>query len=203
MDSTHEDKELLAIKQIIGALDSLESEEKKRVLDYVFNRMGLKNIRIDTQYDNNLPKVAPSSENDSVNEENIETKSGLIDIRSLKEEKKPKSAIQMAVIVAYYLADVAPVTERKQYINSSDITKYFKQANFELPNAEPIYTLNNAKSAGYLESAGETGTFKLNPVGYNLVVHKMPQNGIVEKRVLNKQIKNKPQKKDLRKNKAK
>jgi len=34
-------------------------------------------------------------------------------------------------------------------------------------------TLVHAKNAGYLDSSGP-GSYKLNPVGYNLVAHAMP-----------------------------
>ena len=48
------------------------------------------------------------------------------DIRSLKEEKDPGSAKQMACLVAYYLQEAAPEGERKVAISSQDIDKYFE-----------------------------------------------------------------------------
>ncbi len=94
----------------------------------------------------------------------------LIDIKTLKEEKKPSSAIEMAALIAYYLSELAP--ERKQFVEPADMEKYFKQAGFPLPRA-PEVILPNAKNAGYFEVV-ERGKYKLNPVGYNLVVHKLP-----------------------------
>jgi hypothetical protein len=47
----------------------------------------------------------------------------------------------------------------------------FKSAVFKLP-ADASFTLVNAKNAGYLDSIGG-GQYKLNPVGYNLVAHRM------------------------------
>ena len=44
-------------------------------------------------------------------------------------------------------------------------------AGFRLP-ADASFTLVNAKNAGYLDTAG-SGQYTLNPVGYNLVVHRM------------------------------
>ncbi|MGK2932078.1 MAG: hypothetical protein ACSLFD_04830, partial [Solirubrobacterales bacterium] len=35
-------------------------------------------------------------------------------------------------------------------------------------------TLPNATQAGYFDATGETGKYRLNPVGYNLVVHGLP-----------------------------
>ena len=79
----------------------------------------------------------------------------------------------MAAVVAYYLSELAPPEERKSSVNVQDITKYFKQANFPLPKAIKDM-LSHARDAGYLDSAGEVGQYKLNPVGYNLVVHNLP-----------------------------
>ncbi|MFH0776249.1 MAG: hypothetical protein V1936_01395 [Patescibacteria group bacterium] len=96
----------------------------------------------------------------------------VIDIKTLREEKNPSTANQMALIVAYYLSEKAGAGEKKDSINADDIEKYFKQASFTLPR-KAKYTLVNAKNAGYLEALGG-GEYKLNPVGYNLVVHKLP-----------------------------
>lgn len=95
-----------------------------------------------------------------------------VDIRSLKAEKKPHSATEMACLVAYYLQELSPKNDRKQKISVQDVDKYFKQANFKLPKRLD-QLLVNAKASGYFESAGR-GEYKLNAVGYNLVVHGLP-----------------------------
>lgn len=95
-----------------------------------------------------------------------------MDIRSLKVEKSPDSAKQMACLVAYYLQELAPKDDRKQTISTQDIEKYFKQAGFKLPKRLK-QVLVDAKASGYFESAGRGG-YKLNAVGYNLVVHGLP-----------------------------
>jgi hypothetical protein len=106
-------------------------------------------------------------------------------IRDLKEEKNPDQANQMAALVAFYLSEVADAGERKDLIDSSDIVKYFKQASFKLPKVVR-QTLPNAASAGYLDAVGN-GLFKLNPVGYNLVVHGLPRGqNVVQRRVRRK-----------------
>jgi hypothetical protein len=96
----------------------------------------------------------------------------MMDIRTLKETKQPKSANEMAALVAFYLSEVASPVERKQEIDKTDIERYFKLANFKL-TAKAGQTLVNAKVAGYLDAGGGVGQYKLNPVGYNLVVHRM------------------------------
>jgi len=78
----------------------------------------------------------------------------------------------MAALVAYYLSELAPPPNRKGEITAEDIKKYFKQASFRLPGSSRM-TLVNAKNAGYLDSSAP-GSYKLNPVGYNLVAHAMP-----------------------------
>jgi hypothetical protein len=101
-----------------------------------------------------------------------------LSIRDLKDEKKPASSNQMAALVAYYLSEIAPEAERKDTINASDLEKYFKQAGFKLPKVIS-QALPNAAAAAYLDAAGN-GLYKLNPVGYNLVVHGLPRaNGQV------------------------
>src|SRR3972149_1179536 len=54
-----------------------------------------------------------------------------------------------------------------------DVTRLFKHAGFPLPGT-PKMTLVHAKNAGYLDPGSERGTYVLNPVGYNLVAHKLP-----------------------------
>jgi hypothetical protein len=95
-----------------------------------------------------------------------------IDIRTLKDQKQPNSARQMACLVAYYLQDEAPASERKPQISTVDLEKYFKQAGYKLPE-KLEQVLADAKRGGYFESSGR-GEYKLTRVGYNLVTHSMP-----------------------------
>lgn len=79
----------------------------------------------------------------------------------------------MVALVAYYLEHLAQPPERREFITGHDIQPYFKQAGFRFPEAPPAVTLGHAKNAGYL-NALDRGRFRLNPVGYNLVEHKLP-----------------------------
>jgi hypothetical protein len=96
-----------------------------------------------------------------------------LDIRALKEQKKPTTAQEMACLVAHYLQTTAPQAERKDAIGTSDIDRYFRQADFPLPKGIG-QLLPDAKAAGYFDSAGR-GAYRLNAVGHNLVVHRMPR----------------------------
>jgi hypothetical protein len=162
------DKELRAIKTVIESLQPLDPEGRARVLEYVFKRLAIP-----------LEKLASKSDEPTGRNQGPQPitsgPSSLADVRALKEAKQPRSANQMAALVAYYLSDLAQPNERKEAIGTADITKYFKQASFKLPE-KPDATLHNAKNAGYFDSAGE-GLYKLNPVGYNLVVHSLPSAG--------------------------
>lgn len=98
------------------------------------------------------------------------------DIRTLKEEKNPKSNIEMVAVMAYYLNEVAPPHERKESVSAGDIETYFKQAYYKIPKV-PTQTLVDAKNAGYFESPSH-GQYRLNPVGHNLVVHSLPRSSV-------------------------
>jgi hypothetical protein len=101
--------------------------------------------------------------------------SRVVDIKSLKEEKEPSSASEMAALVAFYLTEHAPQAERRSEVSVEDVLKYFKQAGFRLPKAQTML-LTNAKNAGYFDSLG-SGKYRLNPVGYNLAAHNLPRKG--------------------------
>ncbi len=147
---------------ILDALKGLEGESIQRVLDYVMGRLSLNRPTRPS-----LSSTAPSSVPGDV------AKTRQASIRDLKEEKQPESSNQMAALVAYYLSELAPGGERKDEISAADLEKYFKQAAFRLPISLRM-TLPNAAAAGYFDSAG-TGRYRLNPVGYNLVVHGLPR----------------------------
>jgi hypothetical protein len=76
--------------------------------------------------------------------------------------------------MAYYLAHIAPTDQRRDHITPDDIKRYFPQAGYELPTGPPGQTLLNAKNGGYLEQVA-TGQYRLNPVGHNLVTHRLPR----------------------------
>ena len=54
-------------------------------------------------------------------------------IKDLKEKKDPHSASEMAAIVGYFLANLAPQKDRKDKITTKEIDTYFKIAEFPLP----------------------------------------------------------------------
>lgn len=169
MPTSSDDAEIHAIQAIVSSLEPLDPDARSRVLAYAFARLGLDSApalasRAPTPGEPvALPPDAPPQP--------VCTQ----DIRTLHDEKQPRSANEMAAVVAYYLAEVAPTDERKEYVTTSDVQKYFKQAKHPLPRV-PGQTLKNAAAAGYLDSAG-SGRYRLNPVGHNLVAHSLPREG--------------------------
>ena len=155
------DQEVEAIRTISSALQPLDDSGKQRVIEYVVKRFALQPAK--------PPTIAKSAQ-DFLAESSF---SEVTDIRQLKDLKKPKTALEMAALVAYFLSDLAPQNERKATVTTKDMETYFKIAGYRLPTALQ-QLLGNAKSAGYFDLVG-TGEYKLNAVGYNLVVHNLPR----------------------------
>jgi hypothetical protein len=173
MAVTSLDKEISAIKTIVEVLEPLDSHVRNVVIDYVFKRLNIQYSGINIR--DFESKIVESSKPKKEDHDDSMSKFSKkhIHIRELKEDKKPKSAIEMAVLVAYYVSEVAADSEKKETIVSADLTKYFRMAGFKLPGSVE-FTLQNAKKAGYLDSKGR-GEYRLNAVGYNLIEHNLPR----------------------------
>lgn len=98
------------------------------------------------------------------------SRSSPADIRSFFKEKQPSSDVEAAAVTAYFYQYLADEGSRLQSIDSKTLQDAFRLAKRPLP-AKTIFTLQNARNAGYLDSTGEAGQFRLNSVGYNLVEH--------------------------------
>jgi len=160
-----------AIDQVLAALESFDEKGKKTILSTVCAHLGV-------DLGGPAPVItAPALVSGKVSDHPILKAHGgrpsvPVDIRSLKKQKQPKSAIQMACLVAYYLNELAADGEKKPTVKIEDMDKYFKQGGHKLPkNIKQL--LVDAKAAGYFDSAGR-GEYKLNAVGHNLVAHAMP-----------------------------
>lgn len=175
MAETTIEQELKAIKTIAEALQPLDVEARRRALSYAMQHLNLSAPFTPSVRPTEQPAQVEALANRSVAAGQSFAQSGrVVDIRSLKEQKKPTSDIEMATLVAYYLRHEAPEDEQKAEVGAEDLEKYFVQAGYPLP-AEKKYTLQNAKKAGYVENASR-GKYKLNSVGHNLIVHGLPRS---------------------------
>jgi hypothetical protein len=161
--------ELGAIKAVADALEPLDEFARRHVIVYVVEALG-----IEFSTSNSKPTVEPKLVTEPLVSNMLAPGEGpeRLDIRSLREQKQPRSANEMAALVAYYLSELVSPDEQRQVVTSPDIEKYFKQANYRLPG-RVSQTLPDAARAGYFDLISR-GQYKLNPVGYNLVAHGMP-----------------------------
>jgi hypothetical protein len=165
------DKEIEAIKVVLSTLESLDDIVRKNVLEYVLKRIN---------FDMSVFGIGPVNPNitqppitDIPNNTSNDT-GGEIHLKAFKESKGPKSAIEMAVVIGYYLQNLAAKEHRKETISVADLTTWFKIADYPLPSGDMRFVLVNAKNSGYLDSVGN-GDYKINAVGYNLVKHSLPR----------------------------
>lgn len=157
MEPEQTSAELDAFNKSVQALRELSPDARRRVINAVLTFLGSGGLA------DPGPPVPPSTT----------TPSTPMDIRTLKEQKNPGSAIEMATLVAFYLRNCAEERERKERIGTPDVERYFNQAAFPLP-ARPEMTLFHAKNSGYLEALGD-GIYRLTPVGHNLIMHTLPR----------------------------
>lgn len=161
---TAKDKELAAISSIIDLLKPLDATERSRVLEYVLKRLDMGAVQA---VSTDVPEIGSTSGRAIAGP-------FITDVRSLAAEKQPRSANEMVALIAYYLSELAPENERSDTVNVNTIKRYFKMAAFPMPRV-PKNALTNAAQAGYLENVSR-GEYRLNPVGYNLIVHGLPRS---------------------------
>lgn len=167
---TERDAEIAALEATITALRPLDDEARARVLEYTLRRLGMHELPATA-----LASTPVASELPDSPVSRAPALVGVVDIRTLREQKNPGSANEMAALVAYYLAELAPESERKETVTAADVERLFKQANYRLPSRIAM-ALPNAAAAGYFDKAG-SGGWKLNPVGHNLVTQTLPRPG--------------------------
>lgn len=172
MAEVERDQEIAAIEALVTALEPLSDDARARVLDYTLKRLGMREVPASPA----LAQPHSADETpDSPTPSPAQPGRAVVDIRTLRDEKAPQSANEMAAVAAYYLAEAAPYEERKDTITSADLERLFKQASYPLPS-RITNTLPNAASAGYFDTAGR-GAYRLNPVGHNLVTQTLPRSG--------------------------
>lgn len=177
--SDDDDGEVKAISLLLQALKPLDANARARVLDFVFKKLDVKPM-----VPANLGPEKPLGDAEMLTPQHPAAtahRTDTSDIRTLAREKNPSTQNERVALVAYYLDQVAPENEAKDFITSDDVKSYFIQAGFELPTALSM-ALNHAKNAGYLNALG-SGKFRLNAVGHNLIAHKLPTENTEARKV--------------------
>lgn len=166
MSDQKEDQEFQSVSAIAKALRPLADEARERVLSAALALLGIAQ---------RAPAATGNESQDELADGPPSDRPAIPDIRSLRDNKAPKSDIEMAVLVAYYLQYVVPTNERRDTITAEDIEEYFRQADHPLPSRGGRDVLPNAKRAGYFDLAAP-GSYRLNPVGHNLAAHGLPRS---------------------------
>lgn len=158
-----------AIDEILAALKPLDDVSRRTALRAACDQLGISLRALSQEAHVAPPDTRPAQTlADAASAQPPET-----DIRSLAQVKAPSTTNERTALVAYYLAEMAPLADRKKTIDKEDLRAYFIQAGFPLPR-RPEQALVNARHAGYLDPAGG-GKYRLNAVGHNLIAHNLPR----------------------------
>jgi hypothetical protein len=167
MSEQSEDDVVQAISKLMSVLKALDQDARIHVLEFVIKRLG-----VSLTIGSSSPLQMPVSTDLALSTASAPISAGAVDIRSFAREKAPRNITEKVIVVAYYLAHLAPPQDRRDYIVPDDIRTYFPQTKFELPTTPPATTLANVKKAGYF-TVIKRGRYQLNVVGRNLVAHKL------------------------------
>lgn len=167
--------DLGAVRILVETLTNFDEAEQSRVIRWACEKLGNKS------YTNASQKVSLQTEVFSTQEAQsfdgpqtvIAPQQTVKDIKTFIDEKDPQNDKQLAAVVAYYHAFEAPLNSRKTSINSDDIVEACRLAQRQRPT-RAIQTLVNAAHTGFLDKAEESGAYKLNAVGENLVAMTLP-----------------------------
>lgn len=155
-----------AAKIIAETLAGLDRPQQERALRFASEALGLK-----------IPELsAPAASSTEVPPVLYSAREAtkVTDIKQFTEAKAPQSDQQFAAVAAYYYQFEAPAQSRRDTINAELLGEAARLATRRRPSR---HALNNAKRAGYLDSAGH-GDFRLNTVGENLVAITLPGKAV-------------------------
>jgi hypothetical protein len=93
MPQANADAEIKALQVLIEALEPLDDDARSRVLEYTLRRLGMRDLSTSA-----AASVAATPE--PTGEPVAQGAMQVADIRSLREAKQPKSAVEMATLVA-------------------------------------------------------------------------------------------------------
>ena len=163
--------DLEAVRILTETLEPFEKKDRERIVRWALEKLGTP-VSTLKEISPPLPSSPPPSDNSQ--ETPIQPERGKTDIKSFVNSKNPGSAVQLAAVVAYYYHFEAPPELRKESINKEDLVVATREAG-RRRQQRPEQVLVNAYHAGFLERTGESGQYKLNPVGENLVAMTLPE----------------------------
>jgi hypothetical protein len=164
--------DLEAVRAVADALDGFDANAQERIIRWAREKIGLSVAP-------SLPPPFSLPPSPNVSDAVLAASSGK-DLKSFVAEKNPKSDIQFAATIAYFHRFEAPLTERKDEIDSKDLQDACRLAGRKRLKL-PGQTLRNAVNLGLLDKSGR-GTFILNSVGENLVAMTLPQGTVTSER---------------------
>lgn len=156
-----------AAKAIVGALSDLDKPTQELAIKFAAETLGLKVPATGT-----APKSVASQHAVEQHPPSGGGPTHSTDIKQFTAAKSPRSDQQFAAVVAYFYRFEAPEDQRRETIDSAALVEAARLAGRRRP-AKAIFTLNNAKNAGYLDRVG-SGDFRINSVGENLVAMALP-----------------------------
>lgn len=157
-------------KAVFEKLKDVPPERRKRIISWIAEGLGI-SFGAPAPVINTPPAPSPPSPAAVATPPPPAPASGT-DIKSFVAAKAPKSDRQFAVTVAYYYRFEAPPEQRRATITSEVLQEAARLAG-RARMIKPIKTLNNVRTAGYLDSSGR-GEFAINSVGENLVAMTLP-----------------------------
>lgn len=170
--------DLDAVRTIVETLKNFKPEEQQRILRWAVEKAGLPSSIAPASLTGSSAPASPAGPlvPSSHAPATAPSTNGAVDIKSFIDHKQPRSDVQFAATVAYYLRFEAPPAERKESIDKDDLQEACRKAKRDrLKN--PYQTLVNAHTLGLLDKGSEKATFVLNTVGENLVAMTLPGDG--------------------------
>jgi hypothetical protein len=164
-DPTKQLDDLDAVRAVVEAVKSFQSDDQRRILRWAQEKLGLLQEMTAT-----TGAAIPGQPRDP-------STAGAMDIKTFLQAKRPSNDTQFAAAVAYYYAFEAPVAERKPEVVSDDLQDAARLSGRPRLRS-PVDILHNTLKAGYLDKGQGRGAFKINTVGENLVAMAMPSSSV-------------------------
>lgn len=156
-----------AAKLIVETLNGLDKTSQALAMRFASETLGLQAA--------SMTPAAVTAASTPVSQSSRPGETHSTDVKQFTAAKAPKSDQQFAAVVAYFYRFEAPEADRKDTINAEVLQEATRLVGRNRLT-KPYFTLNNAKNAGYLDTAGK-GDFRINSVGENLVAMALPGNG--------------------------